>query len=87
MDYKDVTLEDIERMENELRHYYSMRKMFLGIGWGINRFIHHPFLFSSIYRGIYRSIKSKDYISYELFSFFLLCRRNHYFYLKRRFIQ
>ena len=35
MDYKEVTLEDIERMENELRHYYSMRKMFLGIGWGL----------------------------------------------------
>ena len=34
MDARDVTLEDIERFEQEIARFYKLRKLFLGIGWG-----------------------------------------------------
>ena len=33
MDYRSVTLRDIERMQNEIAQYYRGRKIFMILGW------------------------------------------------------
>ncbi len=34
MDYKEMTLEDVEQLNEEIDHFYKMRKLLLGLGWG-----------------------------------------------------
>ena len=33
MDYKTVTLRDVERMQDEIAQFYKRRKVFMGLGW------------------------------------------------------
>ena len=33
MDYKEVTEEDIVRFQEEIKHFYNLRHLFIGIGW------------------------------------------------------
>ena len=34
MDYKEMTLDDVEQLKEEIAHFYKLRKLFLGLGWG-----------------------------------------------------
>ena len=33
MDYKEVTEEDVVRLQEEIKHFYNLRHLFIGIGW------------------------------------------------------
>ena len=35
MDYRELTTEDIEELEEEIAEFYRYRRIFLGVGWGL----------------------------------------------------
>lgn len=54
MDYKEVTEEDVVRFQEEIKHFYNLRRLFIGIGWSciVTAFFFTPGFASEQYIGI-----------------------------------